>query len=237
MKLNLIIDRSSKVPYYHQIYSSISQKIENKVLKDGDKLPNEMDICKDYGISRITVRQAFRDLERNGYVYRERGRGTFVRRKIESHSLERFSSIVDELKKEGVQIKGKILESLVIFPDERIMEMIKLDQGEKVLYVRRVVYADGSPLYITKVHIPYSLTGKISKEILTNNSFMEIITGIYNLKFVHSKSILEPCIPDKETVQLLEMGENKKNVIHYMQTYWTVMSTTETRIIYFQGLF
>ena len=182
MKLNLIIDRNSKVPYYFQLYSDISQKIENNILKDGDKLPNEMELCEEFGLSRITIRQAYKELETNGYVLRERGRGTFVRKKIESRSLERFSSIVDELKKAGVKIKGEIIENLVIFPDERIREILKLEPKEQILFVRRLVYANGSPLYITKVYIPYSLTGKISKKILTDNSFMKIITGIYNLK-------------------------------------------------------
>lgn len=235
--INFIIDKSLKIPYYYQLYSSISGKVDNNILKAGEKLPNEMEMCEVLDISRITVSQAYKRLEANGYVDCIRGKGTFVRKKIETHSLQRFSSIVDELKKEGVVIKGKILENRVIFPDENIKQILKLDQREKILFVKRLIYADGSPLYVTKLYIPYSLTGEISKKVLTYNSFMKIITGIYNLKIIHSKSILEPSISDKETVQLLEMGENKKNVIHYMQTFWTVMNTAETKIIYVEDYF
>jgi GntR family transcriptional regulator len=237
MKLNLTIDRNSKVPYYFQLYSNISQKIENNILKDGDKLPNEMELCEEFGLSRITIRQAYKELETNGYVLRERGRGTFVRKKIESRSLERFSSIVDELKKEGVKIKGEIIENLVIFPDDRIREILKLDPKEQILFVKRLVYANDSPLYITKVYIPYSLTGKISKKILTDNSFMKIITGIYNLKLIYNKSILEASLPNKETAKLLAMGENKKNVILFMQTFWTVKNSIGPKIIYLEDYF
>ena len=237
IKLNLIIDRNSKIPYYFQLYSGITQKIDNNIFKDGDKLPNEMDICKDLGISRITVRQAFKELETSGYVFRERGRGTFVMKKIESHALERFSSIVDELKKEGVKIKGEIIENLVMVPDEKMKQVLNLDPEEQILYVKRLVYADGSPFFTTKVYIPYSLTGKISKKILTDNSFMEIITGIYNLKIIHSKSVLEPVIPHKETAELLSLDINKRNAIHHMQTVWTVMHINEAKFIYLEDYF
>lgn len=234
MKLNLMIDKSSKVPYYHQIYSNISEKIDKNIIKDGEKLPNEMDICKDFGISRITVRQAFKELETKGYVFRERGRGTFVRKKLESRSLERFSSIVDDLRKAGVQIKGKIIENIVIYPDKTLREILKADATEKILFVKRVVYADGSPLYVTKVYIPHESVGAISKKILAEKSFMEILTKIYNIKILHMKSILEPIIPDKDIAQLLLLHETKKKVVQYMQTFWTMASVNRANIIYFQ---
>jgi GntR family transcriptional regulator len=237
MIMNLKIDRNLRIPYYFQLYSSIAQKIDNNILNDGDKLPNEMELCKDFGISRITVRQAFKELETNGYIVRERGRGTFVRKKIETHSLQKVSSIVDELKKEGIKTKKKILENIVIFPDERIKKILELGSKEQIFFVKRLIYAYGSPLYITKAYFPYDLTGKISKKTLMDNSFTKIITEIYNLKLIHSKRILEPDIPDKETVKLLEIKGNGKKVIHYLQTFWTVMNLTGAKMIYFQEYF
>ena len=92
------INRNLKVPYYYQLYESIIENIENNILVEGDKLAAEMELCEQYGVSRITVRQALKELELNGFIVRERGRGTFVRRKIETHSLQKVSSIVDELR-------------------------------------------------------------------------------------------------------------------------------------------
>ena len=237
MVINLKIDRSLKIPYYFQLYSSIAQKIENNVLGDGYKLPNEMKLCKDYGISRITVRQALKELETNGYIVRERGRGTFVRKKIETHSLQKVSSIVDELKREGIKTKEKILENIVVFPDERIKKILELDNKEQIFFVKRLVYAFNSPLYVTKAYIPLNLTGKINKKTLKDNSFTKIITEIYNLKLIHSKRILEPDIPDKEIAILLEIKDKEKKVIHYLQTFWTVMQKAGTKIIYFEEYF
>ncbi len=57
------INRQLKVPYYYQLYESIVENIENNKLVEGDKLAGEMELCESYGVSRITVRQALKELE------------------------------------------------------------------------------------------------------------------------------------------------------------------------------
>ncbi len=70
------VDRS--VPLYYQLANLLSQKILTAELRTGDRLPTEVELVQQYGISRITVRQALRQLEEDGLIRREVGRGTFV---------------------------------------------------------------------------------------------------------------------------------------------------------------
>jgi len=70
------VDRS--VPLYYQLANLLTQKILSCELHTGDRLPTEVELVKQYGISRITVRQALRLLEEEGLIRREVGRGTFV---------------------------------------------------------------------------------------------------------------------------------------------------------------
>ncbi len=237
MTLNLKIDKNLKIPYYFQLYSNLSQQIENNTFQDGEQLPNEMSLCKKYGVSRITVRQALRELELNGYILRERGRGTFVRKKIETHSLQKVSSIIDELKSEGIKTNKKILENTVKRPDERIRNILELSDDETVFFVKRLVYSFGSPLYITKAYFPFDLTGRISKKVLMDSSFTRIINEHSNLKLIHSKRVLEPDIPDEEIMKLLEIKPDEKKMVHYLQTYWTVIYNSGSRFIYFEEYF
>lgn len=237
MALNLKIDKKLKIPYYFQLYSTLSRQIENNVIHDGDRLPNEMSLCREFDVSRITVRQALRELELDGYIVRERGRGTFVRKKIETHSLQKVSSIIDELKEEGVKTSNRILENSISSPDERIKKILGLNDDIKIFFVKRLILSYGSPLYLTKAYFPYDLTGRISKKDLVEKSFTKIITESSDLKLIHSKRILEPDIPDKETMELLEIKSSGKKVIHYLQTYWTVLQNNISRSIYFEEFF
>jgi GntR family transcriptional regulator len=70
------MDRS--VPLYYQLANLLTEKIVSHALHTDDRLPTEVELVKQYGISRITVRQALRLLEEEGLIRREVGRGTFV---------------------------------------------------------------------------------------------------------------------------------------------------------------
>ena len=74
-----LIDRNTPVPLYHQIATYFKGLIESGELAPGDKLPTEAELMKALKISPITVRQALGSLVKLGMIYRERGRGTFVR--------------------------------------------------------------------------------------------------------------------------------------------------------------
>jgi GntR family transcriptional regulator len=237
MIAELKINKNLKVPYYYQLYENIVESIEKNMLSEGDRLFGEMQLCEKYGVSRITVRQALKELEVNGYIARERGKGTFIRKKIETHSLQKVSSIVDELKNEGIKTLNKVLENKVLVPDDKILKILELGDDGKILFVKRLIFAYGAPLYMTKAYLPYDLTGKINKSVLTENSFTNIITKILKIRLIHSKRVLEPEIPDDETAVLLNLEGSSKKIVHYLQTYWTVEHSTGPRIIYFEEFF
>lgn len=58
-----LIKENSPVALYHQLKSILAQKIMSNQWQAGDRLPTEHELCKQYGVSRITVRQALAELE------------------------------------------------------------------------------------------------------------------------------------------------------------------------------
>ena len=72
------MEKSEKTPMYQSIMNDIKRKIESGELKAHDPLPTQIDLAKEYNTSEITSRRALSDLVQEGYVYRIRGRGSFV---------------------------------------------------------------------------------------------------------------------------------------------------------------
>ncbi len=70
-------DRKQK-PLYLKILEVYKDKIENRQLLPEQQLPTEVEMAKDFGVSRITSKRALEELEREGYIYRRRGQGSFV---------------------------------------------------------------------------------------------------------------------------------------------------------------
>lgn len=100
--LNLEIDRSDPTPLYYQIKKQILTLIKNNVLKKDSPLPPEMELVAKYKVSRTVVGHALSDLAKEGYLYRIRGKGTFVAEpkkntKQETHNIKTIGLIVADL--------------------------------------------------------------------------------------------------------------------------------------------
>ena len=65
-------------PLYYQLKSVIEDRIRSRDLKERERLPSETELCTEFGVSRITVRQALSELLKDGLIYRERGKGTYI---------------------------------------------------------------------------------------------------------------------------------------------------------------
>jgi GntR family transcriptional regulator len=232
------LDRNSKLPYYYQVYSYILNKINNKELPEGVQIPNEIDLCKLFNLSRTTIREALRELEQNGYISRGRGQGTFIlKRNIEPISIQKVSSIVDELKEKGMDLQAKILEQKVIKSNERISLKLGVNKNIKLIYIKRLMSAGGEPLYLTKAYFPHDIFKKINKNLLTSFSFTKLLQEHFKYNITNKKRILRPDLPDDEIISLLDIKNNEKKVISYIETFWTFNYMGQERLIYFEEYF
>ena len=76
--MNIFVDNKSGLPIYDQIYSQIKSQIISGGLREDQLLPSIRNLAKDLGISVITTRRAYDELEREGFIYTVAGKGCFV---------------------------------------------------------------------------------------------------------------------------------------------------------------
>ena len=76
--MNIFIDNKSGLPIYDQIYSQIKSQIISGALREDQLLPSIRNLAKDLGISVITTRRAYDELEREGFIHTVAGKGCFV---------------------------------------------------------------------------------------------------------------------------------------------------------------
>ena len=86
--LEAALSAEDGLPLYLQLSSLIRRCISSGLLKPGDQLPSESELCRHFEISRSTVRQALKELEEQGLILRRQGLGSFVAEpKLLSRSL------------------------------------------------------------------------------------------------------------------------------------------------------
>ena len=97
--MNIIISNSSNIPIYEQIKEQIKNKVVSNELKTGELLPSIRNLAKDLRISVITTKNAYEELEREGYVETIPGKGTYVAHKnlqlIREEQLQKVENLID----------------------------------------------------------------------------------------------------------------------------------------------
>ena len=97
--MNIIISNSSNKPIYEQIKNQIKNKIVSNELKTGEQLPSIRTLAKDLRISVITTKNAYEELEREGYVETIPGKGVYVANKntelIREEQLQKIEDLMD----------------------------------------------------------------------------------------------------------------------------------------------
>lgn len=99
--MNLFVDNKSGIPIYEQIYKQIRQCIISGELSEGDMLPSIRNLAKDLGISVITTKRAYEELEKDGFIYTVAAKGCFVAPKnvelIREELLRRIEGHMQEI--------------------------------------------------------------------------------------------------------------------------------------------
>ncbi len=126
-------------PLYMQIYQDLKEKIAGKEYEYGQTLPTEAELQEHYGVSRITIRQAFSSLEQEGLVVRTRGKGTIVsRQQVIEELLTSIKSFTEEMRERNMAPGTKFAQCSQTEADEELAELFSCKVGDPLYHIRRV---------------------------------------------------------------------------------------------------
>ena len=166
------LDSLSAKPLYAQLAAQLESLIRSGQLKAGELLPSEPELCETLSISRSTVRQAFAQLEEEGFVVRRRGKGTYVSAPKVQRPLSRLCSFTRQMAELGMESTSKVLEFEKINADD---EGIPFGLSGEVFKVVRLRLTDGRPFMIDTVYFPVYLAPELTKEALEGRSLYDVI--------------------------------------------------------------
>jgi len=199
------LDKMDENPLYHQLVLIVRQSINSGALNINDELPSEAELCKFFGISRSTVRQAFAQLEKEGLVYRRRGLGTFVANLKLKKNVNSLYSFTTQTILAGMTPSSKVIKFSVIEADFELMQAFKVKGTNfKVNDIYRVRKADGVPLLLEHTYIPYSICPVLTAQRLEEDSLYSILTSECGVLPHHGYESYEVTQTDKKTSSLLE---------------------------------
>ncbi|MCM1990945.1 GntR family transcriptional regulator [Oceanirhabdus seepicola] len=93
------VDFRSRVPIYEQLVEKYKELIIKGVLVEDEKLPSVRALSKELGVNPNTIQKAYRELERQEYIYSIKGKGSYVMGRQDRKNNEEKNKIKNELKK------------------------------------------------------------------------------------------------------------------------------------------
>ncbi len=202
------IDKTIPVPLYYQLLMILKDNIEKGVWKPGETIPTELDITERYGISRSTTRQAILALVNDGYLRREKSKGTIVTSPTgRLRFVGSLISFTDEMDRKGIPHHSQILEQRVLPAEEHIARKLMLATGTSVYYLKRVRHVNDKPFLLDEHFIPYSLCPGIEQKYKNNTSLYRLLRSEYQIQLHHGQIEFEPISPpSKEAIDLLKVS-------------------------------
>lgn len=202
-----MINKQSPVPIYYQIEEQIKQLIETGEYKPGDMIPSEREYTEKYDISRMTVRQAITNLVNEGYLYREKGKGTFVAKKKIEQPLIGLTSFTEDMKARGMVPESRLIEFDIIPADATVAHNLELNDGDTVYKISRVRLADNVPMAVETSCIPTKLVQGLTESIV-DRSVYDYIENTLNLKIDYATQTVESALVRENERRLLKINEN-----------------------------
>ncbi|MFS0780170.1 GntR family transcriptional regulator [Bacillus sp. 1P06AnD] len=148
------IDRSSSVPIYKQIKEILIKELQAADAEAGRPFSTEQELVRRFHVSRAPVRQALKELANEGYVYRERAKGTFPVQElpVRPQGLE-LGGLVGFLRDQGLDCTSKILSVDRVSSTEKICAILGLDPSDETLRTSRLISLKGKPLVWTQTYL------------------------------------------------------------------------------------
>ncbi len=132
------------VPHHRRIEQVLRERIT--AMKPGDRLPSDAELVAEFGVSRMTARNAMQRLAEEGLVAREPGRGSFVAVPPAHRRTDRLMTFSSEMARRGRVPSSRLLARAIRPSTPAEATALELAPGEPVVEVRRVRLADGRPI-------------------------------------------------------------------------------------------
>ena len=220
----LRVDRSSPLPVYFQIARDIRRRIGDGEWAAGERIAAELVLAEEYGVTRVTIRQALAELVKDDLLERKRGSGTYVRFQPRpliydlNLTLGAYASRIREL---GFSNRAEVLEATIVAaPTPDVRHALGLAAGEPAVYLLRRVLINDDPSALYRSWFQPAMVPGIerSRRRLTG-SLSDVLAEDYGVVPVRSDTRLEVVRSTREEASLLATSSDAPLFVVTSTTY------------------
>ena len=203
------LTENNKTPLYYQLKEQIKKDIVSGKYKEGDLIPSEREFHERFNISSTTIRRALNDLVHDEYLERKPGKGTYVRLPRIKRNLRKIIGFTRNIREMGMTPTTRVLNLDIIPANIYARERLGLKQGELIYRLKRLRFADDTPMLLEERYIRVDLCPDLGAHSLTS-SLWQVFEQHYQLMPVRHLQGVKITDVSAETASLLAIPKDSQ---------------------------
>jgi GntR family transcriptional regulator len=202
-KFSTLYDRS-RAPLYVQVASVMRQRVNSRRWAEGERISTLEELEEEFGVARVTIRQAIELLRAEGLLQAQQGRGTFVSGRPANNRWFNLATDFDSLVE---SIRNNVLKRVFIQRDAEPPALLPAEGNPAKAYtfLRSVQFNGGKPFSVVNLHLDQRLFLRDSKRF-TRSAALPKIVEMEDVTITHAYQTFTIGVADPETADLLEIG-------------------------------
>jgi GntR family histidine utilization transcriptional repressor len=204
-------------PAYQEIKDHILSRIHSGEWKEGDQIPSENELARDFGVARMTVNRAVRELTAEQILTRVQGAGTFVAQPKYASTLVEIRSISDEIGARGHVHRADVIHLGAALLDERLALEMQLSVGSPVFHSRVLHFENELPIQFEERWVNPALAPDYARQDFTKitpNQYLMVAAPLQRVEYR-----IEAALPDDTIGNSLAMKPGDPCLMLHRRTW------------------
>lgn len=219
---------------YVKVKEELKKRIDEGCFRLGELIPSELDLQKEFGVSRITVRRAINDMVNEGYFSRTRGKGTILTMDKISEKLNSIKSFTDEMSNKGLETTSKDVIVQVVGADKNIASALNVNKGDFVLRIERLRLVNDSPLAFFITYLKLSQNIPLTPELYMGSMY-EVLKEHCGISISKVNDLFEAIIASDEIYEKLDFPNGSPVFKRERVAYSSNGESVEYTVVFYRG--
>ncbi|SMG03153.1 histidine utilization repressor [Burkholderia singularis] len=204
-------------PAYQEIKDFILERIHAGQWAEGDQVPSENELAREFKVARMTVNRALRELTAEQVLTRVQGAGTFVARPKYESTLVAIRSISDEIAARGHQHHARVLDLVTMKADDALAEEMQVPLHATIFRSTMLHYENDEPVQFEERWVnPAVAADYVAQDFstITPNQYLMRVAPLQRVEYR-----IEAAAPERAMRDLLAMGDAEPCLVLHRRTW------------------
>jgi GntR family transcriptional regulator len=225
----------SPVPLYNQLKEILRGQILDGTWPPLSRMPSENELGQRFDVSRITVRQALNDLQKEGLIFKIHGKGTFVAKPKAFQNVSTLQGLAESLARQGYEVVNRLISFKTVAASSQVAQRLNVGEGSQVSEIKRLRLVNREPVSLEVTWLPLDIGQQLEKADLVTRDIFLILENDCGYNLGHAELAIDAILAESELTRLLNIEEGSPIMRIERLTHTADGTPIDYEYLYYRG--